>query len=235
MLTILTLLALGVPVVCWVLLVRDPLIGSVVAAVLLTSAAGYASLAAGWVTISRGRLDLLVTYPLVAAVILGIGLGLQRHRPATAAVAGADSQRRVAGHVLLTVYIGLGVLVGIPAATYFVNDGPFVPSASELLPLPADLAVTDNREIGCGSAECDRVMIISSRTGGSSTDVVQRLREHLVRARGWHLDADDSACRPRGWIVDRTSLCLSISVNQQQEVHVNLAGRKEAPAATSAP
>jgi hypothetical protein len=108
------------------------------------------------------------------------------------------------------------------------NHDPYLPDSSELLPLPAGLTVIDNRDLGCGSGSCTREILVGSHDARPESEIRSRVQDHLSRNHGWQLDQNDSGCRRNGWLVDRTTLCVSLFVDDQQRVVIDLEGDEPA-------
>jgi hypothetical protein len=103
-----------------------------------------------------------------------------------------------------------------------VSWEPFVPDDRELQPLPAGLTVVNEQDEVCGSGTCGRTIAIGTSTGLTANQIRQRLREHLSDAHGWQLGPHDSECRRQGWLIDRTTLCVSIRTDSEEHVIVEL-------------
>lgn len=166
-----------------------------------------------------GRAEIFAAYPPVSAVVIGVGVVVDGHRPV------AGSRWRL-GTVGLSAYLGLILLCCTPFLVHVVNTDPFVPDSAELLPLPAGLTVVANRETGCGCGACGRDVVVGSPSGRPATAMVALVVAHLTDQHRWRLDASAAGCCRNGWLLDRSILCVEVLVTNGQVVTVDLTGRR---------
>lgn len=209
---------LGVPLGCWALLRRGRAIRVGVAVTLVVLAAAVAMVQTGMIDL-RARMEIVAAYAPLSAMVIGVGVVLDRHRP----VAG---WRWRLGAVGLSAYLGLILLCCNPFLVYVVNTDPFVPDSDELLPLPAGLTVVANRETGCGSGTCGRDIVVGSPIGQPATAIAALVVAHLTDQHRWRLDASAAGCRRTGWLLDRSILCVEVLVTNGQVVTVDLTGSR---------
>jgi hypothetical protein len=169
----------------------------------------------------RARVEVSVGYLPAAVAIIGVGRTLENRRCGRA--------ERDRGAWLYRVAVGLAGLVACicaPFGFYAFNSEPFLPSADELLPVPGQLRATveDPEGLPCGSGVCGRFIIVTGGQGQSERDVYEQTRQHLV-SRGWNLDHGGWACRPTGWLLDRRTICVSVSM-RDGAVHVSFEGAR---------
>jgi hypothetical protein len=199
----------AVPVLCWVLLARTAQVGALVAAVLAVCAAGALGVLAGWLQ-TRARVELTLAYIPVMVLVIVAGARAERRRTGSGRSRWAR-RRTLVGTVLLGVY---GVLV-FPLVCLFcfmIVDEPFVPSSAEVLPPPPGVRVVNDDERGCGSGTCSRRLVLGSTIGLSAEEIARQVRDGLTTSHGWHMDTQGYACRPHGWLVDRSELCVSLNI-----------------------
>jgi hypothetical protein len=106
--------------------------------------------------------------------------------------------------------------------TVLWRPAPFFPSADTVLPLPNGLQATVNPvdDGDCGSGLCTRTITVTGRLGQTGQDLYSDMRRHL-QARGW-----GGGCRPAGWLLDRTTECVELSLTDGQ-VTVSLSGSRD--------
>jgi hypothetical protein len=213
------LLYLPMPVICWYVLSRVRTTRIVIGVILVTFGVVTMLLAAG-VLPTRVRWELVLAYAPVASTLVWLGVSLENRR-LTAPTPIGQQRTRLLAQTMLVGYAGASLLCCTPAASVVIGSDAFLPSNSELLPLPTPLIVVSN-SVGCGSESCSRDITVGSSTGLPADQILQRLRAHLTQAHAWQLSPSDSACRPNGWLIDRRSLCIQISATAPQEVLVQL-------------
>jgi len=214
-----------VPVACWWILSRARVSGAIVGLFLTTVSLAVICLVTGWVYLPT-RVDLIMAYGPVAAGVIGLGLLLQRRRLGAPAAPAGRPRVRVAARVVLWAYLGAVLLCCAPAVGLLVSWEPFVPADRDVLPRPAGLTVVSNQDDGCGSGTCGRTITVGTSTGLTANQIRQGLREHLTDAHGWQLGPQDSACRQQGWLIDRTTLCVSLFTDSEGHVTVELSGSR---------
>jgi hypothetical protein len=214
---------LGLPVACWWILSRARVSGGVVGLLLAVLSLAVIFLVTGWVYLPA-RIDLIMAYAPAASGVIGLGLLLQRQRLGAHAVPAGRPRVRVAAHTLLWTYLAAVLLCCAPGVRELLSWQPPVPGDRELLPLPAGLTVLNEQDEVCGSGICGRTITIGTSTGLTANQIRQRLREHLSDAHGWQLGPHDSECRRQGWLIDRTTLCVSIRTDSEDYVIVELLG-----------
>jgi hypothetical protein len=211
-----------VPLVCWALKARTARVGWIVAAILAACGAGGLGLAAGWFWSDEKR-TLLAALALVTPLVIVFGIAAERDAGAGRSRSGGV--RGIAGLVVSVAYLGFSFIVIPLLVLAFLIDGgtAYVPSGAAVLPLPAGLAIAGDQDQGCGSGSrtiCSRQFLIVSTAGLPAGQVAQRLRDHLVRVRGWSLGPDVGGgwggCRSEGWLLDRQQVCVDVYVNQQR-------------------
>jgi hypothetical protein len=99
-------------------------------------------------------------------------------------------------------------LVAVACSGALLRPGPFFPAVETVLPVPAGLGVTVEPIDGgnCGSASCTRRITVTGRAGQAPADLYAEVRGHLA-ARGW-----GDGCRRVGWLLDRSTECVGVSV-----------------------
>ncbi|MDI6104728.1 hypothetical protein QLQ12_39675 [Actinoplanes sp. NEAU-A12] len=170
-----------------------------------------------WLMVARSpRARWTVASALAALIVLG-GTLIERWpqarweillaclAPAVALV--AKGRKRVRARLaggLLTGWI-LVALVGSAAILW---PRPFFPSTDTVLPLPDGLRVTVEPydDSDCRSGSCTRRLTVAGRDGQPEADLYAEVRGHLA-ARGW-----GQGCRPVGWLLDRSTQCVGVSV-----------------------
>lgn len=206
---------------CWGLTARTARAGWIVAIVLAACVAAETGLAENSVLPGK-RVTLLVGFVLATVGVIITGIIVEARRAGTHWLRSSGA-RGIAGLVLSVLYCGFSlVIVLLIILEVAVNGGPVsTPSSTEVLPLPARLAISGNYDQGCGSGSqtfCSREILVRSTTGLSADGVTQRLRDHLDHTHGWHLGLDRdggwSGCRIEGWLLDRQDVCVSIHTEQ---------------------
>ncbi|MBE1488223.1 hypothetical protein [Plantactinospora soyae] len=205
MIVILVLGALSA--VVWWLVARTRRVGWTVGLALV----GWAAVAAVVVTaFPRARADVIVGYLPVAVAIIGVGRAVENRRLGRAERDRGSWLYRLA--IVLTSFVAC---VCAPFSFYAFNGEPYLPSADELLPVPAGLTATVEEPAGppCGSGACGRFITVTGRPGQSTGDVYEQIRQHLI-SRGWDLGHGGQSCRPTGWLLDQHSMCVSLSIRE---------------------
>lgn len=204
---------------CWFLVARVPAVRWAVAEILVLIALAVAGLTAGWIQ-TRARLELIVAAVPVAALVIGVGLLLQWRRPPDGP--SLPGVRTGAGAAFLGAFGGFVAFCCVPGLD---GDGPFRPSDREFLPLPAGLVVVEDKDFGCGVGVCVRRFTVGSTDGASGAEIAAAVRWHLAERHGW---ADGDGCRPHGWLLDRSQLCVSVGTGADRVV-VLLEGARATP------
>lgn len=216
-------LGFAFPLVCWVLVTRTARVGWIIATVLALCVATEIALAKGWLLAST-RITLLVFCLFVTMTALVAGIVIEGHQ-ADRNPRRSARVRRIIGLILSVVYCVIALCTALLVTLLFSVDGPPVstPSSAEVLPLPAGLAVTENRDRGCssgGHTVCSREIQLRSTTGLSAETAAQQLRDHLTQTNGWQLTPDPTgswgSCRVEGWLLDRHDVCVDILIQQDQ-------------------
>jgi hypothetical protein len=217
---LLALAQLGTPFACWFMLARVPAIRWGVCLVLLLLVAPTVGLYVGWID-TRAQVELILGYAPASAAIIGVGMLLQRKH---ARDLPPLRPHRTKGKVLLLIYVSFMVLCCSPVAVRAVNE-PFTPPDSELIPLPSGLVLIDDQDLGCGSGDCSRSFSIGSTDGASTNEIVAAVWKHLEVNHGW---ADSTtACRPQGWLLDHSELCVEVDIGPSRQVHVLFDGARD--------
>ncbi|GAA1250361.1 hypothetical protein GCM10009665_46320 [Kitasatospora nipponensis] len=217
----LPVLFLVTPLLCWGMLLRTPLVGTVVGCLLAAEATGLLCVETGW-TATRAVAEVEVAYAPVAAAVLVTGAVVERVRrgPRPRRVFGG---RWHAGTILFAVYLLATLLVATPVYLTIGVTEAFTPSSDAVLPLPPGLSVLHDDPGPCGSGTCERVLVVGSPSGLSGAEIDARLRAGLTGRHGWQLDPAGTGCRRNGWLLDRRPLCVSLWV-QDRQVLVELEG-----------
>ncbi|WP_052745008.1 hypothetical protein [Micromonospora sp. HK10] len=208
-------------VVVWWRVARTRRIGWIVGLVLL----GWAVIAAAVVVaFPRAQAELSVGYLPVAVSIIAVGRAVERRR-----LGRAERPRGSRAYGMAVVLASFVACVCAPFSFYTFNSEPFIPSADELLPVPAGLNATVEEPVGtaCGSGACGRFITVTGRPGQPASGVYEQVRQHLA-SRGWRLGNDGRSCRPTGWLLDQRSLCVSVFV-EGTAVHVSFEGSRAWP------
>ncbi|MFY1692735.1 hypothetical protein [Plantactinospora sp. WMMB782] len=219
MIAIVVLAALSA--VVWWFVARSHRVGWTVGLALL----GWAVVATVVVTaLPRARADVFVAYLPVAVAIIGAGRAVEIRR-----FGRAEPDRGAWPYRLAIVLASCVACVCAPFFFYAFNSEPYLPSADELLPVPANLTATVQEPEGsaCGSGACGISITVTGGPGQSVNDVHEQIRQHLI-GRGWDLGHDGTSCRPTGWLLDQHSKCVSV-FTQEDGVHVSFAGWRAWP------
>ncbi|MFD0574699.1 hypothetical protein ACFQ0T_42510 [Kitasatospora gansuensis] len=171
-------------------------------------------------TVDRGRDDLVGLALLVPIPVLVTGWLLERWTAGPRKVAPLQdrSQAAIACLVFYTLLAG-----GVTGWMYHDGGKENVPSAAQVLPLPAELVSHEREGLTCSADRCGVGFTVTSNTGLTPQQVEQRVRDHLENTHGWHLDSTGRACCPAGWILDRSQTCLRVRVvPMSRQVSVDL-------------
>jgi len=214
------LLLAVVPLACWALITRTVTTGWVVAAVLAACGGSALGLAAGW--FGSGEKDTsLAALALAMPLVLVAGGAAERRAGARRLRSGGV--RGIAGLVVSVAYVGVSFIVAPLMVLAMLYEGAaYVPSGTEVLPLPAGLAVASDQDRGCSSGSatfCTRQFLITSTAALPAGEIAQRLRDQLTRVHGWRLSLDMGdwgGCRTEGWLLDRQQVCIDMYVSQRQ-------------------
>jgi hypothetical protein len=208
------------PLVAWPLLSRARRTRLFIEAVIAIYLVLVAAVGIGWIE-TRARLEVLLSYALVTTALIGLGWRIERRWSGDGGV--RTDRRMAAGWTLVGGYVGVVVLCCAPL-TFTFSANPFVPGSSEVLPLPASLALVSDEDLGCGSGVCSRMVTVTGSAGQAAEVVYSQVVEHLRRQHGWRLDTEGYGCRPHGWLLDRTQLCVSVRADAPQTVAIDLEG-----------
>lgn len=221
MIVVVELLFALMPLACWLALARTPVVGTLVGLLLTGCAVLVTGVHEDWFT-TRAKAEVYVGLAPAALLLIAAGALAER------GLRGPRAKRVYSGRsggawVALVAYLVFFGLLGTPVYLMFTHDS-FVPSTDEVLPLPSGLTLLSKDDNGvCGSGTCSSGVEVGSPSGLSGDEIAGRLRTTLTNDRGWHLDRDNSGCRPNGWLLDRRRLCLSLTVHDRS-VDVLLAG-----------
>lgn len=207
-----------VPLGAWPLVSRARRIRLVIEAIIAIYVVLVAAVGFGWIE-TRARLEVLVSYALFTTGLIWLGWRIERRRLGDGGV--RTDRRTVAGWTLVAGYVAVMVLCFAPLT---LSLDPFVPDSNEVLPLPAGLALVSDEDLGCGSGVCTRMVTVTGDAGQPAEVVYSQVVEHLRRQHGWRLDTEGYGCRPAGWLVDRTQLCVSVRADTPQNVAIDLEG-----------
>ncbi|MEO3927726.1 hypothetical protein ABGB07_28235 [Micromonosporaceae bacterium B7E4] len=155
MIAIVVLAALSA--VVWWLVARTRRVGWTVGLTLV----GWAAVATVVVTaFPRARADVFVGYLPVAVAIIGAGRAVE-----TRQLGGAERDRGSWPYRMAIVLASFVACVCAPFSFYVFNGEPHLPSADELLPVPAGLTATVEEPTGppCGSGACSRFVTVTGR------------------------------------------------------------------------
>lgn len=215
-------LAFLAPLGCWALAARTAAVGWTVATVLAVCATAELALARHWI-LTGATVTLLVACTVASVAVLATGLAADWRRVRVLASPGTTpGPLGVRGVVGLTFSVAYGVVglcgSALMAFVFTMNGGlPSTPQASQVLPLPDGLTVTDDTDQGCsgGSATiCGRMIQVRATAGQAGDETVRALRDHLTRTRGWRLTPDRgsgwSGCRREGVLLDRRQVCVEV-------------------------
>ncbi|MFJ4187779.1 hypothetical protein [Kitasatospora sp. NPDC089509] len=196
MLWFLGLLYLGLPVVCWAVLVRTRVIGVTVLVVLAGLAFALFGLEREWY-FTRATAELEIGYPLVTGlVLLAGGLAEQRLRGPRPA---KETDHRLGGSIAaVTAHVLAGIVLAV--GYRLLSYDAFLPSAAEVPP-PPGLTVTHVDPGYCGSNFCSRTLAFGSTAGLPPAEIEARLRATLT-ADGWTPGPNGSLVHPHGWLLD---------------------------------
>ncbi|MDG4787579.1 hypothetical protein O7626_16825 [Micromonospora sp. WMMD1102] len=207
--------------VVWWFVARSRRIGWTVGLALL----GWAVVATVvYTAFPRARADVFVGYLPVAVAIVGAGRAAEVRR-----LGRAEPDRGSWPYRLAIVLASFVACVCAPFSFYVFNGEPYLPSADELLPVPAGLTATVEEPEGsaCGSGACGLAITVTGNPEQSVNEVHEQIRQHLT-GRGWDLGHGGESCRPTGWILDQHSLCVSVFI-QHGQVHVSFTGWRAWP------
>ncbi|WP_141725424.1 hypothetical protein [Micromonospora pallida] len=207
--------------VAWWLAARTRRIGWIVGLVLL----GWTAVAAVVIAaFPRAQAEMTVGYLPVAVAIIGVGRAVERRR-----LGPAERPRGSWAYRVAVVLASLVACVCAPSSFYVFNSEPFIPSADELLPVPAGLSATVDEPDGhsCGSGACGRFFTVTGRSGQPTSGVFEQVRQHLI-SRGWDLGHGGQSCQPTGWLLDQRSMCVSVYI-LEDAVHVSFEGSRAWP------
>lgn len=183
-------LGLAFPLVCWVLAARTARVSWTIATVLTLCVAAEIALVKDSI-LASAKITLLVLCALGTVTALVAGVVVEGRRVGMRPLRSAGV-RGITGLILSVVYGVVALCTVLLLTVMVLLDGPpaATPSSAEVLPLPAGLAVAENRDEGCSSGSqtiCSRVIEVRSATGLSAADVAQQLRDHLAYTDGWQL------------------------------------------------
>ncbi|KQV16656.1 hypothetical protein ASC99_28215 [Kitasatospora sp. Root107] len=222
----------AMPGVLWAMTVRTHRVGWAVGAVLVACGVGKLLLQNNLFTVERGRDDLAGVALLLPIPVIIAGWLLERWTAGPRKVAPLQdrSQAGIAGLVFYTLIAGVAT-----GFTYHDGGKDNIPSAAQVLPLPAGLVSHERDGLTCSADRCGVGFTVTSSAGLTLQQIAQQVRDHLERTHGWHLDSTGRGCRPAGWVLDRSQTCLQVRVLPlSRQVSVDLvndsAGRSSQPA-----
>ncbi|GIF75405.1 hypothetical protein Asi02nite_49230 [Asanoa siamensis] len=219
------MLAVGLvlPPVVWWRGARTRRVGLVVGSVLAAWAVATVIL---YFAAPASRLEILIGYLPIAMAVVALGRAVERTRLG-----------RAEWDQGWWLYLGSLLLAGFVSCCFGLiatmsSSEPFLPSADELLPVPAGLtAVVKERDAGsCGSGVCTLSITVTGSAGQTQDEVYARVHDHLVD-RGWDLDEYSAGCRMTGWLIGRREVCVKVS-NGEGAVRVWFEGARADPLPT---
>ncbi|MFJ9517881.1 hypothetical protein ACIRPK_06380 [Kitasatospora sp. NPDC101801] len=199
-----------VPGGLWAMTVRTHRVGWAVGAVLAACAVGKFLVQNDLVAVERGRDDLVGLALLIPVPVIVAGWSLERWTAGPRKVAPLQDRSQAAIAGLIGYTLVAAVVTGL---VYHDGGKDNLPSSALVLPLPVGL-VSQERGPAC-DADADRCGVgfrVTSSTGLTVQQIEQRVREHLERSHGWHLDSSGRDCRPSGWVLDRSQTCVRVTV-----------------------
>ncbi|MDH6142741.1 hypothetical protein P3T35_004769 [Kitasatospora sp. GP30] len=217
--SVVIILVFGIPLVCWALAARTFRGGWIIGTVLGLCVMAEIALAEEWI-LAGAKVTLLLVFALATVAVLITGIVVEGRRVGVRKLR-SSGVRGVLGLILSGLYCVIGLGYILMTAFLLVVNGPLAstPSSAEVLPLPAGLAVAENRE-GCGSGSqtiCSREIQVRSTTGLPDDAVVRQLRDHLTQT-GWQLAPDTNGswggCRAEGRLLDRQQVCVDVQDDQ---------------------
>lgn len=193
-------IAIGPILLLWLVASRTPRARWTVAALLSALIVLGGTLTGKW---PQARWEILLSCLAVAATLVATG------------------RKRVRARLVGGLLAGW-VLVALTCSGAVLRPGPFFPPAETVLPLPAGLAATAEPfdDGDCGSASCTRRITVTGRAGQAEADLYAEVRGHLA-ARGW-----GQGCRRVGWLLDRSTECVAVSVRAPAVV-IALSGNRD--------
>ncbi|TWG01114.1 hypothetical protein FHX73_115001 [Kitasatospora viridis] len=202
-------LLLLIPISAWALMTRRTRLGWAAGGLVLVAAGAALALAEQWIAATE-RYTLLVMVVYATVLALGMAAAVELRRPFPA--------RQVIGLLLAICY---AVVPFGMAFFLFFGEPDFRPSSSEVLPLPARLAVVSDRDDGCDHTslhnDCGREIQVRGASGQPDGDVALQLLDYLTRQRGWRLDPTQvggpgwTGCHEEGRMLDRHEVCVTIT------------------------
>ncbi|WP_344442971.1 hypothetical protein [Kitasatospora nipponensis] len=225
--TILGALFVATPLPCWALLRRTRAVGAAVGGALLLWAGVVLALHLEWIP-DRAQSEVYLAYAPLAAALIGAGTLLER-RLAGPRPAGPGAARVTAGVVSLCGYLCVVMLAAVAYLAIFLHE-PFVPSSTEVLPLPDGLTVlSDSGDAGsCEADFCTRVITVGAAGHLPPDEVFRRLKAALITDHGWALGTTGTSARPAGWLLDHRRVTITVTATDQG-ARVELDGAQSAP------
>jgi hypothetical protein len=212
----------AVPLLAWPLLSRARSTGVVIEFLIAICLVLLIAVGFEWIE-TRARLEVLLAYAPFTAALIWLGRRIERRQ--LGAVGAGGDRRRAAGRILVAGHVSVVMLCCTPVA-FSLSSNPFLPGSDELLPLPAGTVLVSDEDEGCGSGVCTRKMTVTGSNGQAAEIVYSQVVDHLRRRHGWRIDSDGDECRPAGWLVDRTLLCVGVRVDGPQNVVIDLQGAR---------
>lgn len=210
------------PLLAWLLLSRVRSTGVVIELVIAVYLVLLVAVGFGWIE-TRAKVEMLLAYAPLTVALIWLGRRIEHRRLGATAVKGG--RKRAVGRMLVAGHVGATVLCCTPAA-FSLSSNPFLPSDDEVLPLPAGTVLVSNEDEGCGSGICTRSVTVTGSDGQAAEIVYRQVVEQLRRQHGWRFDSGGYECRPAGWLVDRTELCISVRVDAPRNVVIELQGAR---------
>ena len=201
-------LLIGPFVLLWLPMARTRRLRWLVAVCLVSLTVAAALLAEAF---PRGIFEIILAALVVTVTVVAVASAVERRR-----LHPEPPPPRIWWLRTLFVVVLLAVLCGYGA---LLRPGPFFPPADAVLPLPAGLNATVEPAGDCGSGSCTRTIAVAGRPGQSGDDLQAEVERH-ARTRGW-----TTACRPAGWLLDRTSACLLLT-QQGDHLRISLSGSR---------
>ncbi|WP_316526224.1 hypothetical protein [Kitasatospora brasiliensis] len=195
--TVLGLLYLSLPVVCWAFLARTRVVGAAVLAVLVGLAVALFGLEKDW-WFTRAAAEVETGYPLAAGLVVLVG-GLAERR--LRGPRPAKEFHHPVGGSIAAFAVQLLAAAAIAFGYRLFSLSAFFPNTAEVAP-PPGLTVTRVDQGYCGSNFCARTLTIGGAGDPPAAEVEARMRAALT-ADGWSPGRDGALVRPHGWLLDR--------------------------------
>jgi hypothetical protein len=215
-----TAVGAGTPLLAWPLVGRTWRTGVAVEVLIAAYLVFVVAVGLGAIH-TRARMEVLISYAPATATLIWLGWIVERRRLGP----GRTSRRVSTGAVLTGLHVAVAINCCIPSA-FLASSDPFVPRSNEVLPLPTGMVVVSDDDTDCGSGMCTRTVTITSRDQRPADLLYQQVVTHLHREHGWHLATHGAGCRPAGWLLDRTTLCVAVRTVGVHTVVIDLTGER---------